>query len=189
MSTNLSLVCNIFLYYSDCYYSHPTIYRKSCIWSSFPLGTIILAKIICYFVRCFTSVHLSTDLVLCVTYFSICFDCYYSNLPIYCKFCSWTTFLLGTKMLLKLFVILRDVLYHFICQQNLVRFVTYFYICSDCYYSHPHIYCKFRSLSPFLLGTINRDTIICYFVGCFTSIHMSIDLSPVCYLFLDLFCL
>ena len=86
-----------------------------------------LTQIICYFVACFTSVHLLTDLC-----------------PV----------------------------------------LTYFYICSDCYYSHPTIYCKFCSWTKFLHGTINISKIICYFVRCFISLHISTELIPVCNLVL-----
>ena len=83
-------------------------------------------------------------LVRCVTYFYICSECYYYHPTIYSKFCSWSTFLLDSINFAKLiFLFLWGVLHHFICQQTLVTSVTSFYICSECYYYHPTIYCKF----------------------------------------------
>ena len=86
-----------------------------------------------------------------------------------------------------IFIYLWDVLHHFICQQTLVKSLTSFYICSNCYSSHPLyiVNSAFESNSTWYNKLCQIYFYI--FVGCFTSLHMSSDLSEVCNLFLHLF--
>ena len=102
MLTDLSPVLTYFYICSDCYYSHPTIYCKFCSWTKFLHGRINLSKNFCYFVRCFISLHISTELIPVCNLVLHCSDCYSSHATIYCKFCSYTTFSLGTINLAKI---------------------------------------------------------------------------------------
>ena len=101
---------------------------------------------------------------------------------------NWSPFLLDTMNFAKfIFLFLWGVLHHFICQQTLVKSVTSFYICSDCYSSHPTKYCYSELES---ISTWYNEFCQIYFslsVGCFTSLHMSTDFSQECNKFLHLF--
>ena len=120
------------------------------------------------FVKCFTSLHISTNLSQeCSKFFHLFWFLFLSSHHIL-YILNWSPFLLDTLNFAKfLFLFLWGVLHHYICQQTLVTSVTSFYICSECYYYHTTIYSKFCSWSTFLFGTINLAKFSWYFCEMF----------------------